>query len=164
MQGKNDFIRIAEDNNFVIDINIIQMFAKIQRIHSFREEWGGIIIGYYDCLCKGLRISDITYPQKNDVCGSYSFKRKSCGHQEIMDELWEKSNHKKSYLGEWHTHNQYKPIPSWVDIRNWKKISKRGHNFDELLFAIVGKEYIGFWSVNLNSINEIGFINREVIK
>ena len=164
MQEKNSCIRLTEDNNIVIDINTVQVFKGIQRTYSFLKEIGGILVGYYDSNCKGLRISDITYPQKNDVCNEYSFKRKSSGHQEIMDELWEKSNHKKSYLGEWHTHNQKKPIPSCVDIRNWKKISKRNHNFDELLFAVVGREYIGFWCVKHNNITEVGFIPKEEIE
>ena len=121
-------------------------------------EQGGILAGYYDKWIDGIIISDITYPQDEDVCGQFRFSRKSSGHQKIMDKLWETSEHTKSYIGEWHTHNQKNPEPSWIDVSNWKKIAKRKQNFDELFFVIVGTHNIGIWCVNYNRSVKIGTV------
>ena len=64
-----------------------------------------------------------------------------------MDKLWDDSQHAKTYLGEWHTHNQRIPQPSFIDRRNWMEISKRKQNSDWLFFVIVGTEQIGIWTI-----------------
>ena len=95
-----------------IEENILLEISKYQKQKQFKLESGGIIIGYYDSSESALRITDITWPQIDDIRGRYRFIRKETGHQEIMDRLWEQSGYKKSYLGEWHTHNpvSYTPL------------------------------------------------------
>ena len=73
-----------------------------------------------------------------------------------MDRLWEQSGYKKSYLGEWHTHNQRRPIPSPVDCNNWKNISKRQHNFNEQFFIIIGTMCSGIWMTEDRKIQKVG--------
>jgi integrative and conjugative element protein (TIGR02256 family) len=86
-------------------------------------------------------------PQQNDRCSAFSFKRAVSGHQEIMDSLWEASNHMKTYLGEWHTHRELIPHPSGIDKKNWLEISRRKQNSNWLFFIIVGKSQIRVWTV-----------------
>ena len=155
MQEQDDIINIGS-TSVQLDIasDIVAEFSEIQRKSDFQKETGGILIGYYRSLCNSLLITDMT--QRKDLMERFRFIRRSTGHQEIMDELWESSGYRKSYLGEWHTHNEKVPKPSTVDISNWKKISQRIHNFDELFFIIVGIECIGFWTVRNASVVEIG--------
>lgn len=139
-----------------IEENILQEISNYQKYGNFELESGGIIIGYYDSQENALKITDLTWPQENDICERFRFIRKEKGHQEQMDKLWEQSGYMKSYLGEWHTHNQSRPIPSFVDRSNWKVISKRSHNFDERFFIIIGKTYTGVWTVRDKKVQKMG--------
>lgn len=139
-----------------IEKNILLEISNYQKQGQFELESGGIIVGYYDAVESALKITDITWPQKDDIRGRYRFIRKEAGHQELMDKLWEQSGYRKSYLGEWHTHNQSRPTPSFVDYNNWKNISKRRHNFDEHFFIIIGKISSGIWVVKNRKIQKIG--------
>ena len=157
MQEQDDVINIGcESIQLDIASDIVAEFSEIQANGDFQKETGGILIGYYQSFCNRLLITDMTHPQREDLMERFRFIRRSTGHQEIMDELWESSGYRKSYLGEWHTHNEKVPKPSTVDINNWKKISQRIHNFDELFFVIVGTSHIGFWTVRNASVIEIG--------
>ena len=80
-----------------------------------------------------------------------------------MDELWSSYDETLTYLGEWHTHDQDTPIPSVVDRKNWKRISKRNHNFEECYFMIIGRIEFIIWAVVNNDIIEIyrGNCNAE---
>ena len=159
MQEKeSNFIIGFEGKQVSITSDVIKALKEVQQDRNYKKEQGGILVGFYDSLIDSLVISDITYPQSQDVCSRFRFSRKSHGHQSIMDDLWEQSGHRKSYLGEWHTHNQTFPIPSSIDIRNWKKISKREHNFDEKIFVIVGTENIGIWCIKQGDLIELGYI------
>ena len=122
----------------VINENVMNYFREIISKESFGIETGGIIVGELKPLDNAIIITDISVPYENDSRGKFHFNRKPDGHQEYMDELWEKSGFKKMYLGEWHTHNQSKPFPSYIDVNNWKRIEQRNHVAPEMFFVIVG--------------------------
>ena len=151
---------IIGDGNMkvAVALEVIQQLRDLQEKHSFCKESGGIIVGYYENSLGGLKISDLTFPQAEDVRSRFRFIRKTAGHQDIMDELWKKSGHKKSYLGEWHTHNQANPSPSPIDKLNWKKIAKREQNFDILYFVIVATSKIGFWAIQNSILQQVDTI------
>ena len=129
----------------IIEEEVMNSFLNIQRSHDFRKEIGGIIIGKLDSKRMCLSITDISFPFSNDKSFRFRFIRNSEGHQQEMDTIWEQSNHKKSYLGEWHTHDQDCPVPSIIDKRTWIRISKQDHNFDQCCFIIVGHKELGLW-------------------
>lgn len=127
--------------------------------YNFKIENGGIIVGILNPAEKKIIATDVTEPQKKDRCSALGYKRAEFGHQEIMDKLWEESKHTKTYLGEWHTHNQRIPQPSFIDRRNWLEISRRKQNSDWLFFVIVGTVQIGIWTITSGRIvqmNRVG--------
>lgn len=130
-----------------ISPEIYSKFIEYIEQYNFKIESGGIIAGTLLPAEKKIIVTDITEPQKKDIRNIFAFKRSEFGHQEIMDRLWEDSQHKKTYLGEWHTHNQRIPQPSHIDRRNWIKISQRKQNSEWLFFVIIGTEQIGIWSI-----------------
>lgn len=132
---------------FSIEEIVYQKWTSYIDNYNFEIESGGIIVGKLNPAEKQVIATDITEPQKEDKCTKNTYKRAECGHQEIMDNLWKESGFVKTYIGEWHTHNQRMPHPSWIDRRNWLQISKRKQNSEWLLFVIVGTEQIGVWSV-----------------
>lgn len=128
---------------------------SVQSEHTFRKEIGGILVGTYDAEKECLCLTDMSFPCPGDQQSRFCFIRKTNGHQEIMDQLWEESGHTKAYLGEWHTHDQDIPIPSMVDCKNWKRISRRNLNFDECYFMIIGRIEFIIWAVMNGDIIEI---------
>lgn len=123
--------------------------------YDFKIESGGIIIGILNPAEKQIIATDLTEPQAKDKCTAVTYKRSEYGHQEIMDKLWEESQYIKTYLGEWHTHNQRIPQPSLIDRRNWMKISKRKQNSEWIFFLIVGTEQIGVWTISNGEIEQL---------
>lgn len=146
---------------FVIDVSIRESIFEIQKSHDFKTETGGILAGVYDKENCCLRITDMSFPSPEDVRGRLLFYRKSQGHQEFMDGLWETSNYTKAYVGEWHTHDQEEPIPSHVDKRTWRRIAKQNNNFNDCLFMIIGKKVAVVWRVENDVISEIGRVQRK---
>lgn len=120
--------------------------------YHFRTESGGIIVGVINPFSNMIVATDITEPQKKDKCTVSRYRRAEYGHQDIMDRLWDESNHTKTYLGEWHTHNECLPHPSSIDQKNWLDISKRKQNSDWLFFIIVGTIEIGIWTITNDQI------------
>ena len=147
----------------MLNMDVKEKIKSIQSEHTFKKEIGGILVGAYDAEIECLRLTDMSFPCPGDQQFRFSFFRKTDGHQEIMDQLWEESGHTKAYLGEWHTHDQDTPIPSVVDRKNWKRISKRNHNFEECYFMIIGRIEFIIWAVVNNDIIEIyrGNCNAE---
>ena len=139
----------------ILNDDLSEKLFAIQSKHSFKKEIGGILIGEYDASACCVRLTDMTFPYSGDQQSKLRFFRKSDGHQDQMDRLWEESGHTKAYLGEWHTHPQDVPIPSWVDCKNWKQISKKNINFDESYFIIIGRKEFIIWAVVNDDIVEI---------
>ena len=139
----------------LINDDIELRIKQIQAEHSFKREIGGILVGLYDADHESLRVTDISFPYSYDQRCQFRFLRKSNGHQELMDQLWEDSEHTKAYLGEWHTHNQDNPVPSMIDRNTWKRIAKRNNNFDDSYFMIIGKKAFVVWTVSNGNIVEI---------
>ena len=136
-------------------MDVKEKIKSIQSEHTFKKEIGGILVGAYDAEIECLRLTDMSFPSPGDQQSRFRFIRKADGHQEIMDQLWEESGHTKAYLGEWHTHDQDIPIPSMVDCKNWKRISRRNLNFDECYFMIIGRIEFIIWAVMNGDIIEI---------
>lgn len=128
--------------------------------YDFKIESGGIIIGILNPAENQIIATDLTEPQEQDKCTAGTYKRSEYGHQEIMDKLWEESQYFKTYLGEWHTHNQRIPQPSLIDRRNWMKISKRKQNSEWIFFLIVGTEQIGVWTISNGEIVQLELRNK----
>ncbi len=122
-------------------------FDNYIKNNKFKLESGGILIGTLNHAMNKIMITDITEPQHEDRQSRFMFTRREKGHQDIMDTLWENSHYTKTYLGEWHTHNEPSPTPSFVDKRNWIKISERDKNSQWLFFIIVGTREIRVWTV-----------------
>jgi len=132
---------------FSLSPNVYEKLLSYKDNYHFRIESGGIIVGVLSPADSRIIATDVTEPQKKDKCTAFTYKRAEYGHQQLMDKLWDESQHSKTYLGEWHTHNQCIPQPSFVDRRNWIEISKRDRNSKWLFFVIVGTEKLGIWTI-----------------
>lgn len=138
----------------ILDDKVKQSFQEVQQSKKFQLESGGIMIGI---LVRGrtIQITDITKPQEDDVCQKFRFFRKRKGHQTAMDSIWKSSGYRKLYLGEWHTHDEPYPIPSWIDSSGWRRIARSKNNSPWMLFVIIGTVHIRMWTVDEGKIEEL---------
>lgn len=113
-----------------------------------KYESGGMLIGSILIDGKTIEINDCTEPIKEDKCTRYGFYR-SDKHNKFLEAKWIQSKFKKMYFGEWHTHPQEIPIPSYIDKRSWKRLIKESITDSPILiFLIVGEKAIEIWVGN----------------
>lgn len=135
--------------NYCIKINdnILATMSKYIQCKS-KDESGGILIGSILIDGKTIEINDCTEPIKGDKssrCGFYRCNK----HNELLEVKWIESNYIKMYIGEWHTHPQPIPAPSYVDKRSWKRLIKNSITESPIIiFLIIGIETIEIWIGN----------------
>lgn len=130
-------------------------YMNYKETYNFNVESGGIIVGCLNPADNEVIITDVTEPYPKDRRGSNFFKRSEYGHQQEMDRLWKESNYKKTYLGEWHTHNQSVPTPSFIDRKDWNRIGKLKLNYKQSFFVIVGMSKLRVWTSFDDNLHEM---------
>ncbi len=131
-------------------------FETYIKTYDYKIESGGILVGILESVHNTFEITDITEPFGKDERTKYRFQRSEYGHQEAMNRLWEQSGYKKTYLGEWHTHDEEIPTPSVIDLKNWIRISSRKtNNSNKLFFIIIGTKKVGVWMVANKKIEKL---------
>ncbi|WP_300351565.1 Mov34/MPN/PAD-1 family protein [Clostridium sp.] len=133
-----------KDKNFEITKDVIETLVSYKQIKK-RYEAGGMLIASINRIDYKIEINDCTTPLEEDKRSFLGFKR-SEKHNEILNKKWKESNYKKLYIGEWHTHPQNIPSPSFQDKVSWKKLITRSVTDSEyLLFIIVGIKSLEIW-------------------
>lgn len=114
-----------------------------------KKEAGGVILGRYIKDCEDIVVDKVTLPMRGDKSSRFSFLRQRQSHQKIIDQEWQASNFTCTYLGEWHTHPEPLPTPSFIDRNDWKRKMKQDiFDSDYLFFMIVGTSEIRLWEGN----------------
>lgn len=139
----------------ILSEKVMSIFEKYKEEYSYEIETGGILIGKVEDVCKRIYVADLTEPFDGDKRTRCRYVRAEKGHQQYMDDVWERSGHTLTYLGEWHTHNQNVIFASPVDYSNWLKISNKNHNADILIFIILGRNDLAIWTSKNGSIEKI---------
>ncbi|MBZ9813833.1 Mov34/MPN/PAD-1 family protein [Mesorhizobium sp. CA7] len=123
------------DGRFIlIHAEIIGLIeSSVERGHPSREA-GGILLGSY----RGdhIEVSGFTTPYPQDRRSFALFDRIDPLHQSSALRTWQQSTGTDTYIGEWHTHPEASPSPSWLDRRTWRKLINRSHA--PMVFAIGG--------------------------
>ncbi|MGJ1234800.1 MULTISPECIES: Mov34/MPN/PAD-1 family protein [Sphingobacterium] len=117
-------------------LEILERFTQ----HSKKApESGGIMLGK---LINGeINILKLSVPTPLDKASRTNFERSKVGAQIILDYEFYNSNGQLTYLGEWHTHPERLPTPSYTDLYMLKDQFK--HNKlqeDFVLLLIKGTE------------------------
>lgn len=133
-------------HKFEISISVLnRMFQFIQHVPGKREA-GGVMLGRFIVGSDDVVVDKITVPMPGDRQGRFSFFRSYKLHQSVITQEWEASGGTCNYLGEWHTHPQPIPEPSFVDIACWrKKLMFDRFDGNCLYFVIVGTERLNVW-------------------
>ncbi|MTI47822.1 MAG: hypothetical protein FH761_08275 [Firmicutes bacterium] len=139
--------RINTKTILSIEGNVILKIMKYRQKQGMHES-GGILLGKVRNDYSELIITDISEPCIKDKSGRCYFIRNKENAQMIINKEWEKSNGEINYLGEWHTHPEINPNPSFIDRRLLKQcIKKNKYPFHGLFMIIVGTNghlYVGY--------------------
>lgn len=151
-----DFLNEQEltfiDNDIKIKItdNVLSILKKYIQDEKANEA-GGILIAREDNDNGNIIIEYATEPLKNDKREKFRFYRKDRGHIEFYNKIYRENNKIYAYIGEWHTHPEDYPNPSFLDKYNWKKnCNKKSRN--ELYNIIIGRKEIKMWKIRKNEI------------
>lgn len=112
-----------------------------QALESFRQnlvtvpEAGGILLGYR--RADHLHVVDLTVPSSDDRRGRTRFFRSANHHQDVALLAWRQSGGRLDYIGEWHTHPEFDPSPSGLDLSEWLKLLERQPS-KAMVFVILG--------------------------
>jgi len=118
----------------LIPSTIVDQLNQFQQTGLQDLEAGGLLLG----LRRGphIEIVRITTPLRDDIRTRTSFHRRDLGHFQLADRLWMDSQHTIGYVGEWHTHPEPLPRPSFVDTSEWRRVMRKEKR--PTIFLIIG--------------------------
>jgi integrative and conjugative element protein (TIGR02256 family) len=105
-----------------------------------------VLIGRHIIDSDDVVVDRVTSPLAGDRRTRTAFRRAQEKHQAVLDDEWDRSNGRRVYLGEWHTHPEPSPRPSGVDLDDWQR--RLRHDTVEarfLFFLIVGQGDLRIW-------------------
>jgi len=99
----------------------IKTFNRYVQDELHKTEAGGILLG----MRRGdhFEIISATEPTKYDIRARTHWQRSRKVHSTVAKQAWQQSNGQITYIGEWHTHPENIPSPSFLDINEWHKLS-----------------------------------------
>jgi integrative and conjugative element protein (TIGR02256 family) len=106
----------------LVNEEVLEMISSYRQSNPDDREAGGILMGKR--RGEHLEITFSAAPQAKDIRSRVRFTRHPYGHQEIAEQRFKATNGEENYLGEWHTHPENHPTPSYIDTRDWKRLSK----------------------------------------
>lgn len=150
-QGAAAAWRLASGANVLLSQRALEHMEVFRQIGDDASEAGGILIGRVLLASGDILVDHATKPTVQDQRSRFRFLRARESAQQIVDEAWAQSDGSQIYLGEWHTHPEDTPSPSWWDRCNWRHIARCAkYEQDALLFLIVGRVNIGAWETTRN--------------
>lgn len=141
-----------------IDSKLVNELLSYRQKKDSDSETGGVLMGELYPNSNRIQITHILVC-KHTSNSRYGLELNVECLQKQMNEIWEKSKGTITYLGDWHTHPEFNPKPSYVDyttfVKNYYK-SKFEQNL--LLYIILGQEEeIWFKSFNGFQFRKINF-------
>ena len=141
-----------ENTKIKIDDSVVNLINHYKQLNRKDCEAGGILIGRENKESGNIIIEYATEPYDKDKQTRTSFHRKDKKHIEFYKKLYEDYNGIYAYVGEWHTHPEDYPSYSFIDINNWKKISKSNKDKEKRYYhLILGVKEIRIWEYKYNS-------------
>lgn len=120
-----------------VDKSVLKTFHKYQQ-NTFNDyESGGILLGFV--FDKTVVINKATIPGKEDKRGLFFFHRDKKRAQSFVDEAFNETQGTQIYIGDWHTHSEKNPRPSFKDELEIKRaFYKSSLNLNFIICIIIG--------------------------
>lgn len=152
LQPTSDLITSLPAGGYlIVPVKLMDQLHRFRQLGIDDSEAGGVLIGCLRChessgIAAGpthIELIDCTVPNWWDKRSRFSFVRRSRHHLKKVWQAWERSRQEQSYLGEWHTHPEPHPTPSWEDIAQWE------NNLvgQQAILIIVGQksDWVAYW-------------------
>lgn len=124
---------------FVIEDNALNDIYRYKP-EDYKYENGGVLLGKYSKKNNTYIITNVSTTSSKDRKGRYFFIRRKKQAQIIIDKLWKDSKGEINYLGEWHTHDEKYPTPSWIDQKLVKQmINNKNIEIENVFMLILGR-------------------------
>jgi integrative and conjugative element protein (TIGR02256 family) len=130
----------------LVDIadDVVRTIERFSRPNENSREAGGILLGSY----RGPHIEIVacTTPLPRDRRRWNLFDRRDPGHSAEAVKRWQDSGRTVTFVGEWHTHPEPIPSPSFIDKNTWRLVSRR-NKAGPTVFGIRGTTswWFGMW-------------------
>ena len=118
-----------------ISDNVKEKFEKYRQSLPAKEV-GGILLGKV-IKNEYIIIETITEPTIYDRSNFFGFIRNKKQAQKNINKYWELSDGEIIYLGEWHTHNENIPTPSFEDKKTMNNLLLTSRLEIDFLFAVI---------------------------
>lgn len=136
-------------------VAVLAMQAHMQR-HGWSPEAGGVLLGRLLLQGDHVVIEEVTVPGPHDRRSRFLFFRAERPAQAAVNEAWARSGGELNYLGEWHTHPEDDPSPSWHDRTDWRRlVTVQQYEQSSLFFVIVGRRMVRAWELSRTASNPI---------
>lgn len=137
--NKYPFVFYCDNVKVFVHCKVMVTWNSFKQISPKSNEAFGALIGYCDKENNSIFIRMITEPYPLDKATRSSFTLVDPKHQNIVSKAFRRSHSLLGYLGTWHTHPEFNPNPSNIDINDWNNCILR--NTDRsLFFFIIGKD------------------------
>lgn len=96
---------------------VVAKLLSYRQIDEMSCEAAGVLVG--ERRGDHLVIKSISEPSAMDSRSRFAVNRSCPSHQEHVSSEHLRSDGVRQYLGEWHTHPEDHPVPSWRDKLSW---------------------------------------------
>lgn len=140
----------------IIDQVLSEKLLSYKQTNENSPETGGVLMGELYLKSNKIKITHILVGELTSS-SKYGLELNVKYLQKKIDEIWQKSDGTITYLGDWHTHPEIKPKPSFIDYKTFiKNYYSSQFNQNILLYMILGNgDSLWFKSFN-------GFRFREI--
>lgn len=133
------------DGKIKISTTALNVMLEFIQDDLNKPESGGVILGRHIVDSHDIVVDGVTRPTHEDQQSRFRFFRSKQPHQKSIDDAWAASLQTSTYLGEWHTHPEPIPTPSWVDKCNWHRKLMVDRYSGTLFFIILGTNELRVW-------------------
>jgi integrative and conjugative element protein (TIGR02256 family) len=143
-------VRFARANggHFEIGADVARILLDHRQMDHADHESGGLLLGRLIDTTNDVVVDEITTPSAADRRERYRFFRDISPAQQKVNAAWSESSGTCIYLGEWHSHPEDIPNPSFEDRREWKRIVRLSeYEQYSLFFVIVGRVQTCAWEL-----------------
>ena len=154
---------VFEKGNYrvVLPRSVESQLIEFKQDNLNDSESAGLLVGHVKNN-GDIWINKITKPKEKDIRTRAYFKLDAEAHQKELNEIYTNSDQSLGYLGTWHTHPQNIPIPSGLDISDWKKHCNE--NADRpLIFVVVGLKKVSIYMIEFNKVVELDSIEGVIL-
>jgi integrative and conjugative element protein (TIGR02256 family) len=143
----------GDKQHLILTNSVLSLMRNFRQTTRLRAEAGGQL--FAKITPKLIVVAVATGPHRRDFRRRFSFI--PC-KKRLNAEIQTYFSKKLHYVGDWHTHPQKRPKPSWIDLSSMRScFSQSRHELEHFLIVIVGNATTpnGIWVGLINNAHTI---------